>query len=441
MRRVVGSGLVTALAVLALLVANAHATPPEEATGDPSQDILEVNVTERPDRVNGQPAVAINPRDPDNLVFVSANHIGGEDLEYVDCHAAFSTDGGQTWTHTPWPRGDRAQCGDPNVAVDSTGTFYVAFNRLGCLSDPDGPAAGTCDGIPNKVGVATSTDGGRTWSEPVDTPVARGTTPRLRVDAATDAVHVVGGVGNPSPAAVSVSTDRGATWSEPGHLPVQPFSNQIAVHDGVVVTATAMTIVDETQAVPTEVVFQVSRDGGSTFTASPVTDSNGTPVPPAEGALVPNQDLQTTDPIPWISADPTTPDRFAVMLPRGDDLEVYLTDDAGRTWAGPTVVAAAGASKPWIEFGPEGSLGVMWRHVADGVVDTYSTVSFDGGTSFARPVRVNRTSQPYTFTGSGGDEWSRIVVHGSDAFVTWADARGGGEIDGIVARVPLSRYH
>jgi len=37
---------------------------------------------------------------------------------------------------------DRAMCGDPNLAVDSRGTFYVAFNRLGCApGEPEPPLA------------------------------------------------------------------------------------------------------------------------------------------------------------------------------------------------------------------------------------------------------------------------------------------------------------
>lgn len=396
-----------------------------------------------PDRVNGQPVVAVNPKNPNNLVYASADHIiDNGALVRLDCYTAFSTDAGKTWTRTAWPASDRPQCGDPSLAVDSKGIFYLVWNELGCPDDPTGPVTGTCNGVPNALTVARSTDGGRTWSHAVDTTAVRAGTPRLRVDTATDAVYAVGAspVGAPGPASVTVSRDHGLTWSPVEELPREPFGNQIAVHNGVLATATAQEIVGGTSIEPTNPVFHVSRDDGKTFTAFPVTDSHGSLVAPPSGDLVPDTRFLNTDPIPWISADPTRSNRFALMLPRGDNLEVYLTNNAGRTWTGPTVVAAPGASKPWIEFGPTGSLGIMWRHVADGLIDAYSTVSFDGGKSFARTVKVNRTSEPYTFVGSGGDEYSRILIADKYAYVTWADARNGGDIDGIVARVPLSRY-
>jgi hypothetical protein len=129
------------------------------------------------------------------------------------------------------------------------------------------------------------------------------------------------------------------------------------------------------------------------------------------------------------------------MIPRNDSFEVYLTSNAGRTWTGPSVIAAPGAAKPWIDFGANGNLGVMWRTLGGDMVNVYSAVSFDGGNSFSRPLKVNRTPHRYGFPGSGGDEWSRILIDQRYAYVTWSDARSpGGSIDAIIARVPLSLY-
>jgi hypothetical protein len=418
--------------------AGAQTEPPDDVAASSPRRVLEVNVTNSPNRDNGQPVVAVDPQDPDNLVFVSTDHRPGTTPDKYHCFVAWSMDRGQTWSEVPWPYGDRSMCGDPYLAVDSDGTFYVAFNRLGCPPGVPNPneTLGSCNGVPNHVGVARSLDGGRTWSEPVDTPLFVASTPRLRVDPATDRVYAVGGLRSFSPHAVSVSADHGLTWGATSPLPHQPFGNQIAVHDGILASATALEVVDG-QVVPTEPTFQVSIDGGQSFTSSRVTDSEGAPVPPPEGSLVPSATLGATDPVPWVSADPTHPGRFAVMLPRGDDLEVYLTRDAGRTWTGPSVIAAPSAVKPWMEFGPTGLLGVMWRTSA---VDAYSVVSFDRGRSFSSPLKVNRTTQPPGDGQPGGDEWSRIVLDHRYAYVTWSDARSGGGIDGIVSRVPVSRY-
>jgi hypothetical protein len=435
-----GLGVGLALAsVLAVGAVPAHAAAQHEA-GAPT--ILQVNVTKSADKANGQPVVAVNPRNPNNLVYVSTDDVTstGSVTQY-GCYVAYSGNGGQTWTQVPWPYGDSPQCGDPYLAVDPQGIFYLSFNELGCPDDPSGPPNGTCDGKANPVGVARSLDGGRTWSDPVATPVARGVTPRLRVDAATGNVYVVGGVGNPSPAAVSVSADHGLTWSPFQALPDQPFSSQIAVYNGVLATGTALKVVDGTTVVPTEVNFDVSFDQGRNFVSTPVTDGKGVQVAPPEGPSVPNSvTLSATDPIPWVTADPTRTGRFAVMVPRGDNLEVYVTGNAGRSWTGPALIHAPGAVKPWIEYGPTGLLGVMWRTIADEKVDAYSTVSFDRGASFGRVLKVDRTSLGYNFTSSGGDEWSRILLSGDYAYVTWSGSETNEGIDGIMSRVPLSLY-
>lgn len=436
--RMLGCSLITGLALLSSACGGQSTLTANTAAAESrSRDILEIQVTDSPDRENGQPAVMVNPKNPDNLVFVSTNHKPdvAPSSERFDCFAAYSTDGGETWAESSWPYGDRPLCGDPNLVVDSAGTFYVAFNRLGCPTGMSG--LGACDGVPNHLAVAKSTDGGRTWSEPVDTPAAIATTPRLRLDAATDRLYAVGGVGEPRPHAVTTSTDDGLTWSEKGPLPPQPFGNQIAVHDDILATATALKIVDGRSVESTEITFWVSTDEGQTFTAFPVTDGEGQPVPPPTGELVPNPAMgaaMATDPIPWVSADPEQRGRFALMIPRDGHLEIYITDDAGVSWSGPAVVAAPGADKPWMEFGPKGLLGIMWRTKG---VDVYSTVSCDDGRSFSPPLKVNQMTQPYA---DGGGEWSRILLHDQYAYVTWSDGRGGHSPEGIMARVPLSLY-
>lgn len=406
------------------------------------EGVLEVNVAHTPNQVNGQPAIVGNPTNPDNLVLVSTNHlpVSTSDISGLQCFVAYSEDRGESWSEVAWPYGDRPNCGDPYLAVDSAGTFFIAFNRL-CGEDADCPPG------PGQVGVARSADGGRTWSDPVDSSVPRSVTPRLRVDMATDHVYVVGGLGRPNdPMAVAVSTDHGITWGPGQPLPAQAFGNQIAVHDGVLATATALKIVDNTRIEPTEVTFWVSTDKGETFDSLRVSDSQGNPVAPPEGWLVPdgrtmNSDtLAMTDPIPLVSADPSHTGRFALMVPRDDNMEIYITDNAGKNWTGPTVIAAPDAARPWVEFGVDGNLGVMWRTFVDGMMDVYSTVSFNGGESFSQPLKVNQRAEPYTQIQTGGDEWSRIFLDSEYAYISWSDSRRGEQIDGIMARVPLNLY-
>jgi len=380
---------------------------------------------------------------PDNLVFVSTAHITEDgNLNRLACFVAHSQDGGETWTEAPWPYGDRPYCGDPYLAVDTAGTFFIAYNRLGCPSNPEAPLSSRCPDGAGHVGVSRSSNGGRTWSTPVDTDVARATTPRLRVDMANGHIYVSGGVGtSPSPHGISISEDHGLTWKPTMPFPPQPFGNQMAVHDGIVATATALKIVDNSYVAADMVTFWTSHDGGASFTPQPVTDSAGNPALPPSGRSMPDsKDLKASDPVPWVTADPTTRGRFALMLPHGDRLDVYITADSGISWSGPNSIVAPDAAKPWIEYGPSGVLGVMWRTLLDDQSNVYATASFDGGHTFNEPLKINRTQHVYGYPGSGGDEWSRIMFANDNVYLTWADRRNGQDLDGILARIPLGAF-
>jgi hypothetical protein len=432
----------------------AQAAPLGHASGGSSGKILEEDVTNNPSLNNGQPQLAINPADPNDLVFLSTSDNAAANAPVTDttvfqCFLAYSTDGGVKWTHVVLPLGDAGGCGNPSLGVDSHGIFYVAFNLLG----------GTAPQVP---GVIRSLNGGRTWSDPVATPLQFGASPRLIVDSATDYVYVESSSATPvgSLQAVSVSKDHGLTWSAQAPLPAQSASlgNQIAVHDGVLASASAQEIVGGTSLVTTNPTFWVSFDNGQTWISHPVTDSRGNPVGPPTGSLVPNvatiTDQSTTDPIPWVAADPSHTGRFAVMVPTGNDLDVYITNDSGQRWTGPAVITAPNAFKPWIEFGPTGLLGVAWRTASSvtpggtppvippptATINAYSAVSFNSGRSFSAPLRVNQQAEPAGQRIEGGDKYSHIVFSGKYVYVTWSDARTGDWIDGIVSRVPVSLY-
>src|SRR5689334_21536505 len=97
----------------------------ETAREQGSCSMLEVDVTALPATKEGQPTVAVNPRNPRNLVFVSTIFPPAPGLEPVDggCFLAYSNDRGETWTRVPWPLGDAApKCGEPSVAFDAKGT-------------------------------------------------------------------------------------------------------------------------------------------------------------------------------------------------------------------------------------------------------------------------------------------------------------------------------
>ena len=400
--------------------------------------ILEIDVTGMPATKEGQPTVAVNPRNPNNLVFVATVFPPAPGLEPVGgCFLAYSNDKGRTWTQVPWPLGEAApKCGEPSVAFDAHGTVYLDNNQV---------SSGLAANLLNHNQVSRSTDGGRTWSDPVTTPLLLGGAPKMRVDLATGKVYAVAGAAWEYPSAISVSADGGRTFSQPRVIPgpmpcieVAPGiplvcgypGREIAVYGGILVSAS--------QEAGEPVSFYVSRDDGQTWTSTSVTDSQGTPVPAGTGPLVPVPALgAAADPVPWVSADPSRRGRFAVMVPRGSDLEVYVTPDAGRTWTGPTVIAAPNAQRPAMDFGSNGDLGVMWRTTTG---DAFSVVSFDHGRSFSAPVQVNHVTEPVGEAGPPGDRWSGITLADGYAYVTWSDGRDNSSLDAILSRVPLELY-
>ncbi|MBY8861405.1 hypothetical protein K7711_33365 [Nocardia sp. CA2R105] len=93
--------------------------------------IQEVDVTGMPDLKNGQPTVAVNPTDPNNLVFTATIFPKAPELEPVgECFVAYSVDAGRSWSQVRWPMGDRPKCGEPTVATDAKGAFYILNNQL-----------------------------------------------------------------------------------------------------------------------------------------------------------------------------------------------------------------------------------------------------------------------------------------------------------------------
>ncbi|MFJ9127703.1 sialidase family protein [Streptomyces sp. NPDC102340] len=426
-----------ALSALALLAGapTALAETPAASPHTPGvEKILEQDVTNLPGTREGQPGIAVNPRNPRNLVYVATIFPNSPELEPVgECFVASSQDRGKTWQRSTWPLGDRPQCGEPIVTADGKGDFYLSNNQIG----PDAASTYTNHNV-----VSRSVDGGRTWTGPVKTPLLLGGAPKQRVDSATGKVYAVAGAEWEYPSAVSASEDKGETWSDPAVIPgpmpcitVSPAmppacgypGREFAVHDGIL-------------ASPTQegtVTLHVTRDDGKTWVDRAVTDSGGTPVPAGTGALVPVPARgAAADPVPWVSADPTRKGRFAVMVPRDSNLEVYVTGDSGKSWTGPAVIAAPNAQRPWMDFGPDGQLGIMWRNTT---LNAYSVVSFDHGRTFSRALQVNRTAQPTGVNGPPGDRWSTITLDERYAYVAWSDGRNG-ELDGILARVPLSAY-
>ncbi|KAF4885240.1 hypothetical protein CGCF415_v015434 [Colletotrichum fructicola] len=408
-----------------------------------ASSIREMNMTSSIASREGQPVVAINPTNPDNIVFVSTRFHPLPELEPAGgCFLTYTLDRGITWNNITanYPLGTAPKCGEPQVFADANGTFYLLNNQV---------FSGLEDNMAAHPQLSKSVDGGKTWSVPSVTPLHMQGATKLRVDVATGKVYANGASSWEYPAAVSVSSDGGETWAAfnqiPGPVdvcldyqisdlpPICGFPGRsIAVQDGTLVSAA-----EGSNGHPE---LYVSRDEGVTWTTFPLTDSRGNLVANGTGPMLAVSGIGLpSDPTPWVSADPTATGRFALMVPRDLTLEIYITDNAGQNFTGPAVIQTPDAQRPAFDFGPNGLLGVMWRTNSSGVLDVYSTVSFDGGRNFVAPIRVTAQPQPVGQNRQPGDRASFVSLTDAYAYVAWSDGRDG-LLDAVLAEVPLDLF-
>ncbi|MGB0383472.1 MAG: exo-alpha-sialidase, partial [Ardenticatenaceae bacterium] len=153
-------------------------------------------------KVQHNPSIAINP--DGTTIYLAWED---ERNNNRDIYFASSTDGGSTWGANVKVNDDSGTTGqyDATLAVDSSGTLYLAFR-----DDRDGSA---------DIYFATSSDGGTTWSANVklndDTGTSGQYNPSLAVDASGTAYVAWQDQRNGSGDDIYLarSTDGGTTWS------------------------------------------------------------------------------------------------------------------------------------------------------------------------------------------------------------------------------------
>ena len=414
-----------ALTSIVTVNVNAEETVPQVVLSQVSQHVASGETL-----IAGEAWVVADPDDPDQLVVNWLATAASNEAQSYDkpfplgyCGIGRSQDGGETWSIELAPyHSDIAPrtvpiCGDPAAGVLSDGSMVLTSIQLGGYEWAQS---------------ITSTDNGESWSAPVEVFGARQTLRAsaaelgitdlgagrqwLAVDPTQDVVYVQSQVDVPSTGRMmSVSDDAGATWSVPQPVGTEP-GNETGTSLGPIGAAfgTVAGVSDD----GTNKVFQTSDDRGATWTY------NAVPAWAGAGRAI-------------VAADPTTPDRFAVLVPRGSDrLEVWVTTDAGQTADGWTrteefTVAGHGDGtsffKPWIAFSPNGTLGIVWRYgLAGGAYHVDAVISRDGGTTFDQPVRLTGDRGPAPAVNGMADDCA-CNIHMSDTTLstTWGDATNG----------------
>jgi hypothetical protein len=342
----------------------------------------QLNITNDPTQRYGEPEVAVNPTNPNNLVyFVMSNRttyaceasgislcapgdfILAQPLGFWAVPGWYSNklfvsfDRGRSWQQESFPtipafRGfpgegtdhsDLLTRPDPMVTVTADGTFYIGWDAIHTCVPGTGGCVGTVDA---GIAVSKSPDGGRTWS----TPVLTGTgvdRPWMTTDLSTGTVYDRWVVSSPD----------GVNWTAPHELGGGGFSGAggatISAAGGELTagfratTSAACSFFLGNAAAPCT-VFETSKDSGATWSRHPV------PAPANSTGSV------------LVAADPAQAGTFtvAVLDSTSSTFQVFVTHDNGNSWSGPATLTDNPNTikfKTWINYSPTGVLGLAWR--------------------------------------------------------------------------------
>ncbi len=404
---------------------------------------------------NGEPTLAVNPRDPDNLV-AAWMHTGAP--RTMEIMVASSMDGGASWnTPAPFAHVDPAYqaSADVSVAFDGEGTAHLTFIDMDADPESD-PHKGEFLIRSAEVVHSRSEDGGATWSNPVRVRHSADT-PDFAIDRPWVAVDRSGGPrdgwlyvvsisfygdknhGPPQHVHMKRSADRGATWSADvqvddagygtGPLPDIPFPAVVGVGGDGTLWIVYPSVGSEACPRTACLLAAVSTDGGQTFTRSKVAD-----VSPAgrRGYIL----LQT------LAADLVRPRRCAVIWPdgrfdaNGSDMLFAQSKDGGGTWSAPLRIndnppgQGVGVDQPWAAAGPDGSLAVVWRDrraagtSPDVAFEAYVAISLDGGDHFLPNRKLSDQPSPYNQVPCC-NSFLGLALGGGRLHADWGDFREG----------------
>jgi hypothetical protein len=434
---------------------SAHAAP---AGGQPG-DAFQVDVSNDQRYSAGEPEIAVNPRNPQNIViaYPRAADLVTQALNQV----AVTFDGGHTWTKHALETGNPVygSGGDAIVGVGPDGTFYAG----GTYSAPGIMVL--------RIAVWKSVDGGRTWTGPTysmgteSTPdlMSRGylappgfasptDRPWIAVDPQDGRVYSSGRHVETGEGFVATSSDQARTWSRlqsfdganyqratdtGAYASISAAHGQLAAayaaNAGTIATASSAALGPGCHCV----IFETSPDGGATWIrhrlpgVTPVIGPAGNNVSCPQVGCVPG----------YLAADPVRDNHYAIMVDNGIRYDIYLTTDGGLDWSKTATLSEEppnSHTRPWLAFGRNGVLGAMWRSDNNGKQDVYAAVSPDGGHSFSAATKVNEGSGPYQQT-QAPDDSSAIAIGANRAYIAWGDARKGNTAI-FFASVPLSLF-
>ncbi len=388
----------------------------------------------------GEPYLAVNPTKPQNIVAAWMSVKLNSNLVTIETRS--SMDGGATWSDTlGLPHMNPAwQSADVSMAWRSDGVLFISYIDYLSNSNTEGG-----------VFVVSSTDGGKSFSMPVkaidaaeDTDVSLDR-PWIVVDNSSSSTngylyiptkpapwHPI-----PNHTYFTRSTDGGLHWSREEVLDSTPYlSTEVPAPMGAPTVAS-----DGTLSIAYPFVFSAqnagfalaqSHDGGQSFSRSFI--------------IQPIEDQKEKDSIKGgfhLIADPTNPKHLVFAWPdaREGDYDVFAVTsfDGGSSWSTPVRVNddlphnGVVQDMVWPTFGTDGALAIVWRDRRNGsstgyasASDTYFATSSDGGTHWSNNVRLSDSTAAYdSVLFKPGNDFLTAAILRDTLFGAWADIRTG----------------
>jgi len=507
------SGLMNALLICALAGFMTSGAFPVAFAADAPEKVFETDITRDLTVFSGEPEIAVDPTNPKNLAIIAFDigsakvpayagepfAVGPDRLAEAAANnnrIMLSRDGGNTWTVRASPLFSAEQSvigADQVIAYGTDGALYAD-----AVFPPKAMPSSMLDFSGYRNVIAVSKDGGKSFSQPLSVATAPHR-PFLKVDNRTGTVYMLTFGFNPS---VKVQTDDAlqdgwvvafkpglGSHSEPRRTGGPDFSGvtggAVTAANGVVATTFVLGLpmlesasreAPAPKAVPASlreaikdgttvcssqkpcIFFQTSTDEGRHWSRHQV------PLP-ADGY---------SGLWPFVAADPGRPGRYAVGIQSRDEtrLNVLVTDDSGASWSGPHAVPEpfkARDFKAWMDYGPSGVLGFMWKKQRDDLTppaskpagadgswsppdlvgpafDVYAALSCDGGRKWQPALRVNGATSPPG--PNRQDDLSYLVLDAKYMHLVWGDRRsiagitnaphGRGGVQTYYGRVPIS---